>query len=66
MRICGVFGYNEKKCLRGVIMEEQNHLITDEGLVENKRAKRTRAFVWLCMAISAVLVFLGAGALLYH
>ena len=47
-------------------MEEQNHLITDEGLVENKRAKRTRAFVWLCMAISAVLVFLGAGALLYH
>ncbi len=47
-------------------MEEQDHLITDEGLVENKHAKRTHLFVWLCMAISAVLVFLGAGALFYH
>ena len=45
-------------------MEENNQLIADEGLVENKRARRTRVFVCLCMMISAVLVFLGAGALL--
>lgn len=47
-------------------MDENNKLIADEGLVENKHVKRTRVFVGLCIAISAVLVFLGAGALFYH
>ncbi len=47
-------------------MEEQAQLITDEGLVENKHLKRTRIFVWLCRAISVLLMVLGAGALFYH
>lgn len=47
-------------------MEQNDHLITDSGLVEDKHIKRTRIFCFICVAISIVLMILGAGALIYH
>ena len=47
-------------------MEQNEHLITDSGLVENKHIKRTRIFCFICVVISVVLVILGVGAWVYH
>lgn len=47
-------------------MEQNEQLITDSGLVENKHIKRTRLFVSVCVVISVVLVILGVGAWVYH
>ncbi len=47
-------------------MEQNEKLITDSGLVENKHLKRTRIFCFICVVISVGLMILGAGALFYH
>ena len=47
-------------------MEQNEQLITDTGLVENKHIKRTRIFVSICVVISIALMILGVGALVYH
>ena len=67
-----VFGYNENRndCFMKKLgeknMEQNEQLITDTGLVENRHIKRTRIFVSICVVISIALMILGVGAWVYH